>query len=75
MKEPEHITDGPPCWCNPRVEHYDGGDVIIHRSLAEIQAATSLCLGCLYRRLADRGWCYMFQDMPLDVCRQWRKAE
>ncbi len=27
---PEHNTDSPNCWCDPAVEHYDGGDVIVH---------------------------------------------
>ena len=30
-----HITDGRPCWCVPVVEHYDGGDVEIHRDRSE----------------------------------------
>ena len=75
MNEPEHITDGTPCWCNPRIEHYPGGDVIIHHSAAEIAAASALCAGCLYKRLVDSGWCYMFEDMPIGACMQWRRDE
>jgi hypothetical protein len=74
MSEPEHFTDGTPCWCNPRVEHYAGGDVIIHNSAAEITAASALCSGCLFRQLpAGGGWCYMFDDMPIGDCLQKRE--
>lgn len=33
--EPEH-QDDEWCWCGPRVERYEEGDVIIHRTLQEI---------------------------------------
>jgi len=32
VNEPEHITDGRPCWCNPEVQ----GSVIVHRTLTEV---------------------------------------
>jgi hypothetical protein len=28
--QPPHLTDGT-CWCEPEVEHYEHGDVVIHR--------------------------------------------
>lgn len=28
---PEHNTDSNDCWCDPEIEHYEGGDVVIHR--------------------------------------------
>ena len=30
--EPKHVTDGQSCWCNPRVKHELGSEIIIHRS-------------------------------------------
>lgn len=30
LAQPEHITDGSPCWCNPDVIEEDGGKVIVH---------------------------------------------
>lgn len=32
--EPEHITDGSPCWCNPETDYVDpetGAAVIVHK--------------------------------------------
>ena len=30
----EHVTDGGPCWCNPRIEKHEDGAVamVVHRS-------------------------------------------
>lgn len=28
---PEHNTDSPTCWCEPHIEEYKEGRVIIHR--------------------------------------------
>lgn len=28
--EPEHYTDGTPCWCAPRIEKYPNADLVIH---------------------------------------------
>lgn len=30
-KYPEHNTSSKDCWCMPDIEHYEGGDVIIHK--------------------------------------------
>lgn len=29
----EHITDGKPCWCGPKVERHEEGDIWIHREI------------------------------------------
>lgn len=76
MTEPEHITDGSPCWCSPRVEHYDGGEVVIHNSARQITASAALCAGCLFRDLPAVGrWCYMFDEMPVGNCLQIRRDD
>ena len=31
----EHNTSGEHCWCEPRIERYPHGDVIIHNDIAE----------------------------------------
>ncbi len=37
--EPEHADES--CWCNPQVEHCEGGDVIVHHSLRSIVTGIS----------------------------------
>ncbi len=37
--EPEHT--GGSCWCNPRIEYHEGGDMIIHNSLRSIVTGIS----------------------------------
>lgn len=32
----EHHTDGRPCWCQPAVEQGLDGDIVIHRTDAEL---------------------------------------
>lgn len=32
--QPEHNTSGETCWCGPKVERYEHGDVIIHNDEA-----------------------------------------
>jgi len=37
--EPEHTDEF--CWCNPRIECHEDGDVIIHNSLRSIVTGIS----------------------------------
>ena len=30
LEQPEHVTNGTPCWCNPDVIEEEGGNVIVH---------------------------------------------
>jgi len=43
--EPEHFTDGSPCWCSPRTvpvsDDPDDGAVIVHRTFADLMAGTT----------------------------------
>ena len=29
----KHTTKGYYCWCNPKIEKYEGGDIIIHNRI------------------------------------------
>ncbi len=30
---PEHNTNSPECWCNPKIEHYEECDLVIHNDI------------------------------------------
>jgi hypothetical protein len=45
--EPEHVTDGTPCWCYPKTRTFGDTVIVVHRTLREVMEVLPCCyVGC-----------------------------
>src|SRR5262245_4026505 len=43
IEEPAHLTGDGSCWCWPEITKDKGGDIVVHRSVAQLAAQLSQC--------------------------------